>query len=100
MPPRPPPSSPADSGKGRESVGPLTFVIASRVGADFGVGAAEQCIVRGRIYRSQFHVRLRGRCRPAASAAETTCEIQFALLPRAQAFPDSLALFRRIALPQ
>ena len=94
-------------------------MIAARVGADFGVGAAQQRIVRRGVDRSELHRWARGlrggrrslgrfggrRARPSAPASSTRAtwsakaraEVQLLRLPWTQPFADLFGIHRRIA---
>ena len=112
-------TSAAGSRQRRQPAHALALVIAARIGADFGVGAAEQRIVRRGIDRRQLHRRgrgLRGRGRslgrlggrrarsaaPASSAratgsAQARAEVQFFRLPGTQSLADLFGVHRRVA---
>ena len=112
-------TSAAGSRQRRQPAHALALVIAARIGADLGVGAAEQRIVRRGIDRSQLHRRGRGlrgwgrslwrlggrRARSAAPAssaratrsAKVRAEVEFFRLPGTQALADLFGVHRRVA---
>ncbi len=103
-------ASAAEARQRRQTRGALTLVITVRVGADLGVGPAEQFVIDGGIDSRDFDARrrFRRRCisptRPASSStptcpnhAEAGGEVQLARLPRAQALAQLLGIHRRIA---
>src|SRR6185503_15226018 len=84
----------------RQPVRALALVIAARIGANLGVGAAEQLVVSRRVDAGQVSRRSRRsrRRRTAASADDTASAgvIELLRLPRAKPFRDLIRIPGRV----